>query len=261
MIWPKLVIITLGILNSTVAFSASPESEGGRIANKAYLSTRGWKDYSVNLQMDIHLSDGRTASKYLKLKNLEGKNDDDKSLVVFDRPADIKGTALLTHAFPDKPNDQWLYLPDLRRTKRIVSKDRNQSFMGSEFTYDDMNFNDLKKFSYKLLRKEKCGSLECFVVEQTPTDKEYTYSKVIAWYDSEAYRHQKSQFFDKSGQLKKEMERKGYKKHLDKVWFANEMKMTNLQTKNATVIRFDNFKFHAGLVDKDFQSEQLSRIK
>ncbi|MDZ4662761.1 MAG: outer membrane lipoprotein-sorting protein [Pseudomonadota bacterium] len=256
-----LGIAALNVLLFVPAMATTTDSEGSRIAGKAYQSARGWKDYSVTLQMEIRLSDGRSASKFLKLKNLEGKNDDDKSLVVFDRPADVKGTALLTHSYSNKANDQWLYLPDLRRTKRIVSKERNQAFMGSEFTYDDMTFNDLNKFSYKFLRKENCGSLVCFLVEQTPKDKEYTYSKVLVWYDTEAYRPQKSQFFDKNSQLIKEMERKGYKKYLDKVWFASEMAMSNLQTKNTTVIRFEEFKFHAGLNEKDFSPEQISRVK
>lgn len=250
-----------GVLILLASLCANADSEGARIANSAYQSARGWKDYSVNLQMDIRLSDGRTASKFLKLKNLSGKNDDDKSLVVFNKPMDIKGTALLTHSFSDKANDQWLYLPDLRRAKRIVSKDRNQSFMGSEFTYDDMSFNDIKKFDYKFLRKEKCGSSECFVVEQTPRDKDHTYSKILVWYDTEAYRALKSHFFDKTGQLFKEMEKKGYKKYLNKVWFASEMTMSNVLTKNSTLIKFEEFKFNVGLNEKEFTPEQLSRIK
>ncbi len=236
------------------------DNEGLKIATKAYNMTRGWGDYVVNLQMDIQLANGSTTSKFLRIKNLEG-DQGDKSLVVFDRPADVKGTALLTHAHLDQANDQWLYLPEMRRTKRITSDSRNKSFMGSEFTYDDMTFNDLTKYTYQFVKKEKCALGECSVVEQTPKDKESSYSKLMVWYDNEGYRAIKTEYYDSNKALFKRLERSDYKKYLGKVWFASTMVMHNVQTNKSTTLKFSDFKFANHLSEKDFSATQLNNVK
>lgn len=251
-------ILAALLLPMTLLAADDPSVKGLQIATKSYQSARGWKDYSVQLQMDIQLANGQATKKYLNLKNLENKNGD-FSLVVFEKPADVQGTSLLTHAHLDKPNDQWLYLPEMRRKKRISSDSRNSSFMGSEFTYDDMTFNDLNKYSYKLLKEEKCEFGECFVVEQIPKDKDSSYSKLIVWYDKSTYRIGKTDYYDVKNDLLKQMDRTKYSKPNNKTWFATEMKMTNVQTKKATTLSFSDFKFNNNYTEKDFSSDQLGR--
>lgn len=251
-------LLTTLLLPLMAMAADDPVAKGLQIATKSYQSARGWKDYSVQLQMDIQLANGQSTQKFLNLKNLENKSGD-FSLVIFEKPADVQGTSLLTHAHLDRPNDQWLYLPEMRRTKRISSDSRNSSFMGSEFTYDDMTFNDLNKYNYKYVKEEKCALGTCFVVEQTPKDKDSTYSKLIVWYDKETYRISKTDYYDVKNELLKQMDRSKYLKPNNKTWFASEMKMVNVQTKKATVISFSDFKFNNNYTDKDFKSESLGR--
>ncbi len=254
-----MIKVLAALLLPTILFAADDASvKGLQIATKSYQSSRGWKDYSVQLQMDIQLSNGQATKKYLNLRNLENK-EGDFSLVVFEKPADVQGTSLLTHAHLDRSNDQWLYLPEMRRTKRISSDSRNSSFMGSEFTYDDMTFNDLNKYNYKFLKEEKCTLGLCFVVEQTPKDKDSSYSKLIVWYDKETYRISKTDYYDVKNELLKQMERTKYSKPNNKTWFALEMKMANVQTKKSTTLSFSDFKFNNNYTEKDFKSDSLGR--
>jgi outer membrane lipoprotein-sorting protein len=241
-----------------LTLAAQGSTDGLQIATKSYQAGRGWKDYVVSLEMDIQLSSGQSTKKYLSLKNLENKGGD-LNLMVFEKPADVQGTALLTHAHIDRANDQWLYLPEMRRVKRITSDSRNSSFMGSEFTYDDMTFNDLNKYTYKFLKEEKCSLGTCFVVEQTPKDKGSSYSKLVVWYDKATYRIAKTDYYDVKNELLKQMERTNYQKPNSKNWFAGQMKMVNVQTKKSTTLSFSEFKFNASLTDKDFNPDSLGR--
>ncbi len=252
----KVLIITL--IPALVFAAKDPASEGLRIATKSYEQSRGWRDYAVQMEMDIQLANGNSTKKFLRLKNLEGK-EGDRSLIVFERPADVQGTSLLTHAHLDRANDQWLYLPEMRRTKRITSDSRNSSFMGSEFTYDDMTFNDINKYTYKYLRDEKCSLGNCFVVEQLPKDKESSYSKLMVWYDKDSFRIAKTDYYDQKNELLKQMERSKYLKPNNKNWFSGEMKMQNVQTKKSTTISFSEYKFGNNLSEKDFSPNSLGQ--
>ena len=95
----------------------------------------------------------------------------DLSLVIFDTPADVKGTAFLSHTKKAGSDDQWLYLPALKRVKRIASSNQAGPFMGSEFAYEDISSQELEKYTYKYLRNEDYGGLDCFVVEYDPVDR------------------------------------------------------------------------------------------
>ena len=120
-------------------------------------------NFTARQVMVLRNKQGQESRRQLHIKVLEVADDGDKSLTVFDEPRDVKGTALLTHAHKQEADDQWLYLPALKRVKRISSSNKSGSFMGSEFAYEDMSAQEVEKFTYRYLRDEPCGDLTSMV--------------------------------------------------------------------------------------------------
>ncbi len=129
---------------------------------------------------------------------------DTKTMMTFTYPGDVKGTGFLTWNYDEigKDDDKWLYMPALKKTRRISgSSSKTDYFMGTDFTYDDMGDRNLDEDTHKFLRKEKCGGFDCFVVESVPKDKREIYSKKISWIRKDCFMTVKVEFYDKLGKL------------------------------------------------------------
>ena len=134
LISPMLLFVMQGVSAET------PEQKGLKIAQAADARDAGFADFTANMVMTLKNRAGNTSTRIIRIKTLEGKNDGDKSLSLFDEPADVKGTAMLTFSHGLKADDQWLYLPALKRVKRINSRNKSGPFMGSEFAFEDLRF-------------------------------------------------------------------------------------------------------------------------
>ena len=189
------------------------------------------------------------------------ENDGDKSLVIFDEPRDIKGTALLSYAHILDPDDQWLYLPALKRVKRISSANKSGPFVGSEFAYEDITAQELKKYSYRWLRDEPCGALKCFVVERRPLYEKSGYTRLITWYGTAEYRIQRVEYYDRKDVLLKTLTFGEYRRYLGKFWRAHDLFMENQQTGKKTRLLYDTYEFRTGLKDRDFAKSSLKRAR
>ena len=143
-----------------------------------------------------------------------------KTLFVFDEPRDVKGTAFLVHAHKEESDDQWLYLPALKRVKRISSSNRSGSFMGSEFSYEDLGAQEVEKFTYRYLRDEPCGAFTCTVTEQVPTRKIGLPAARSSGRDKEELRLWKVEYFDRKDSHLKTLTLDKYEAHLDRYWRA-----------------------------------------
>ena len=141
-----LSIVVLSIALASGAYAESPEEKGLAIAQEMDRRDRGWKDQRATLVMTLRNRQGQESRRALRINTLEVDDDGDKSLTVFDSPRDVKGTAFLSFTHSTKPDDQWLYLPALKRVKRISSRNKSGSFMGSEFAYEDLSSQEVEKF-------------------------------------------------------------------------------------------------------------------
>ncbi len=195
------------------------------------------------------------------MKVLEAEGCGNKSLFVFERPRDVKGTALLAHSHRDRGDDQWLYLPALKRVKRISSSNRSGSFMGSEFSYEDMGTQEVEKFTYRYRGEEPCGKLTCTVVERFPTDRRSGYTRQVVWQDRDELRAWKIQYYDRKNSHLKTLTFSKYRKFLDRFWQSHEMKMVNHQTGKSTVLRWKDYKFRTGLRESEFTRTGLRRVR
>ena len=249
------------LLLSTFNFAQTAEERGLAIAVEADKKDLGFKDSEAELEMILRNQHGEESTRSMRNKTLEVENDGDKSLVVFDTPKDVKGTAFLSHTHSVGSDDQWLYLPALKRVKRISSNNKSGPFMGSEFAFEDISSQEIEKYTYKFIKEELLDGVDCFVIERYPVDKNSGYSKQLVWFDKAEYRQQKIDFYDRKGELLKTLTSHGYQKYLDKVWRQSEMKMVNHITGKSTDLFFNNYSFANGLSDRDFDKKSLERIR
>ena len=242
----------------------TPEAIGWAIAKESDDRDIGFHDQTSQMRMVLRNAYGEENTRLMRLKVLENPdlNVGDKSIIVFDEPRDIAGTALLSHAKILEADDQWLYLPALKRTKRISSNNKSGPFMGSEFAYEDITANEINKFDWKYLNSEPCGDLTCFKLETTPKYEYSGYTKRIVWVDQSEFRVQQIDYYDRKNSLIKTQTYHGYKKYLDnKYWRANEWKIVNHQNGKSTELHFDSFEFNTGLSDNDFTQSALQRVR
>ncbi len=158
------------------------EEKSFAIAARSDRSDRGFTDSRVKMKMVLLNAAGRETTRTLVLNTLEvlDKQVGDKSIIIFDSPADIDGTALLSHAKFLHADNQWLYLPALKWVKRISSVNKSGPFVGSEFAFEDFTALELNKYSYRYIRSESCGELTCDVVELKPCYEYSGYSRQLA---------------------------------------------------------------------------------
>lgn len=234
---------------------------GLEIAVEADRRDTGFGDFTAEFIMTLKNRQGQESIRYIYNKVLEVRDDGDKSLLIFDRPRDIKGTALLTYSHKEGPDDQWLFLPALRRVKRIAAHNKSGPFMGSEFAFEDLISEQVENYTYKYLRDETYDGTECYVIERYPADPSSGYTRQVVWYDKGEYRINKIEYYDRKNDHLKTLTYHDYMQYLGKYWRAHKMVMNNHQTGKSTRSEWKNFKFKTGLSDRDFDKNRLQRVR
>lgn len=257
----KILAITLLSAFSVIAQAETAEEKGLRIAMEADAFDAGFSDFTADMLMTLRNKKGQESVRRIKNKTLEVEGDGDKSLSLFLEPGDVKGTASLTYSHGLEPDDQWLYLPALKRVKRISSKNKSGPFMGSEFAFEDLGSQEVEKYSYKYLKDEPCGTYECYVIERFPAYKYSGYTRQISWIDKQAFRPMKIEFYDRKNSLLKTLTFSGYRQYAGQHWRADSMVMKNHQTGKSTVLDWSNYAFKTGLTENDFDKNSLKRLR
>ncbi|AKH19086.1 outer membrane lipoprotein-sorting protein [Sedimenticola thiotaurini] len=254
-----LILALLGV--HTLLYAESAEQKGHAIAAESIARDTGWGDMQADMQMILRNRQGEQSLRELRMQSLEQENDGDKSLTVFDQPLDVKGTAFLSFSHALEADEQWLYLPALKRVKHISSRNKSGPFMGSEFAYEDLSSFEIEKYSYKYLRDEVLDNQACFVVEQFPVDKHSGYTRRVVWLDQAEYRNLRVEFYDRKNSLLKSLSYSGYQQYMNRYWRPDRMDMINHQTGKSTELRWTNYRFGTGLDESDFNRNSLKRAR
>ena len=258
----KGIILSFSLMALTGAvFAESAEEKGLAIAVEADKRDQGWGDQATVMKMILRNSQGASSTREIRGKTLEVDGDGDKSLTIFDTPRDVKGTAFLSFTHSLKSDEQWLYLPALKRVKRISSSNKSGPFMGSEFAYEDISSQEVAKYKYKFIKDDKFNGRDVFVIERTPQYKKSGYTKQIAWVDKEMYQPLKIEFYDRKKSLLKTLTQHEYKKYLNKFWRAARLEMVNHQKGKSTTLLWTSYKFKNGFRKRDFDRNSLKRAR
>lgn len=260
---PPLTILWALLVPIAPSPVVAQQTEGAQraraIAEEADRRDRGFGDYRARLEMILRDPDGDETRRELGLSVLETEGGEERSLIVFESPRDIRGTALLTYSHPDRENEQWLYLPALRRTKRISATGRSSPFMGSEFAYEDLVRTSVDEYAYRYVGEEALDGTPTWVIERVPRYEGTGYSWERLWIDQAEYRVLRTDFWDLRDRDLKTLTVHGYREYLDGIWRADEMRMRNLRTGESTVLLWHDYRFHTGLTEGDFSRSVLGR--
>ncbi|MCJ8337527.1 MAG: outer membrane lipoprotein-sorting protein [Pseudomonadales bacterium] len=256
-----LIAASVLTLSVNSAFAETPEEKGLAISEQIKIRDDGWVDMLASMKMVLRNKQGQESIREIRMKVLEVADDGDKSLSIFDRPRDVKGTAFLSFSHTQGADDQWLYLPALKRVKRIASRNKSGPFMGSEFSFEDLASFEIAKYTYKYIEDQACDLGQCFVVEQYPTDKNSGYTKRVVWVDKAEYRMIKTDFYDRKNSLLKTLTSLDYQQYKGKFWRASTMKMVNHQSKKSTDLQWVDYRFGNGLTESDFNKNTLKRAR
>lgn len=238
--------------------ATTAEEKGLEIAIEVDKRDEGFQDSTVNMIMVLKNKYGEKSVRRVNIKTLEGKGDGDKSLSFFIEPRDIKGTAFLTHSHQVGDDDQWLYLPALKRVKRISSRNKSGSFMGSEFSYEDIANQVVEKYKYKWIYDETLEGMECYVLDRFPVDLKHSgYTRQRLWIDKKEYRILKIEYFDRKKSLLKTLSMSDYELNNNRYWRALKMSMVNHQNGKSTELFYKNYQFQNGLRESDFTKIKL----
>jgi len=259
----SILFISLLSFNTIAADSddKAAEEKGLAIAQEADKRDQGFAAYTSNIKMILKNRQGQESIREIRSKTLEVQGDGDKSLTIFDKPRDVKGTALLSFTHKEGADDQWLYLPALKRVKRISSNNKSGPFMGSEFAYEDITSQEVEKYTYKFIRDDKLDNIDVFIFERYPVDKKSGYTRQIVWMDKTEYIARKVEFFDRKNSPLKTLVFKDYNQYKDKFWRAGEMFMENHQTGKSTSLMQSNYNFGVELNSRDFDKNSLKRVR
>ena len=228
------------------------------IAQKSEAVMSGFEDSTSKMQMTLINAAGQEKIRTMKMKVLEGEQED-KSLMEFITPADVKGTKFLSYEHVNKDDDQWLYLPALKRVKRIASKNKSGAFMGSEFSYEDLSAFNVKKYNYEGEAKE--GTFDgktVYIGSSKPVSKYSGYTKLVSYVDKETYLVLKMEYYDRKKELLKTAVFSDYKQFGD-VYRMGKITMSNIQNDKTTILVWSEEKIKNGLKSKDFHKRYLKK--
>ncbi len=250
-------IILTEIILVTSLFALSPFE----IASKVKANSDGYGSARTIIEMTLVDQAKNSSKRVMHSISMENKENDgingDKSLIEFKTPLDVKGTKFLSHEKINKNNNQWLYLPALKRVKRITSKNKSGSFMGSEFSYEDISSRDLSKYTYsKDYKESKLDGIDVYIYERYPKDKDSAYSKQVLYVDKNKFLLYKAQFYDRKKELLKTGIYSGYKK-FGNTYRLKKIIMTNHQNKKSTALKYLKDEIHLNLNSKLFSKRYL----
>ncbi|MCR4815999.1 MAG: outer membrane lipoprotein-sorting protein [Bacteroidales bacterium] len=245
-----LIAALFSIINFQFSYSQAQQLTGRDIVQQVKNRPDGDTRYA---EMELTLKKKNGSSRQRKITSWamdEGK--DTKKIMFFTYPGDVQGTGFLTFDYDQmgKDDDKWLYLPAMKKTRRISgSSSKTDYFMGTDFTYDDMGSRNVDEDNHKLLREETKDGHKCWVVESVPVDKREIYSRKVSWIRQDCLTAIYVEYYDKLNKLHRVLTINEVKQ-VEGFWTVLKMEMRNVQTEHSTIITVKNPKYNIK-VDKN----------
>ncbi len=258
----KYVKIMLSLIIVLTAFSVSSFAQddisGLEIIKKVYNRPTG-NDQEGKLTMTLINSRGDQRVREIK-QYIKDFGTEEKKIMFFIAPADVRNTSFMNWSYDEegRDDDQWIYLPALKRVKRISSDSKSDYFMGSDFTYDDLGDRHPSEDTHKLLREEDVDGQQCYVVESIPKEEDYMYSRTVTWVIKDKWIGLKKEFYDEDDDHLKTLSVKEFEKIKD-YWIITNSQMHNVQKGHTTDMKLENLKIDTGIRDTWFTERMMKR--
>ncbi|MFW6270108.1 MAG: outer membrane lipoprotein-sorting protein [Bacillota bacterium] len=253
-----LIIMGLIVTGSLSVFAEKNNELDGRAIMKRVYERDTGEDRQSDLKMI--LVNRHEDERVREIRQFEKDfGEVEKKIMFFLSPKDVRNTSFMNWSYEDKTeDDQWLYLPAVRKIKRISGENKNDQFMGSDFTYDDMGERELDEDTHTLLREEEYRGQDCYVVESVPVEDDYMYSKTITWVDKKDWIGLKKEFYDPEGELLKTLKNQEYRE-VEGILTVFKSEMHNVQDDHRTIIELDNVDYNVGLSEDKFTERMMRR--
>jgi len=180
-----------------------------------------------------------------------------KYFTYFHKPSDVKDTTFMVYKYPDRDDDRWLFIPSINLVKRIAANDKYSSFVGSDFTYEDVSGRKPDEDNHTLLKEEKLSGKDCFVIESIPKGSS-EYTKRISWIDEANFLPLKEEFYDKQNELYRQFEAQETK-DINGILTVTKRVMKNIKTGHRTEVVFQDIEYNLGIEDSIFSERYLRR--
>ncbi|MBL8028041.1 MAG: outer membrane lipoprotein-sorting protein [Fibrobacteres bacterium] len=255
-IYSMLIASIVMLVTGTLIAQSSPD--GLTIIKNVYNRPQP-KDQQGVLTMSLINSKNEQRVREIK-QFISNKETVEKKLMFFISPADVRNTSFMNWSYVNtgKDDDQWIYLPALKKTKRISSEGKSDYFMGSDFTYDDLGDRQPEEDEHTLVREEQINNINCYVVKSTPRDKGYLYSSTVSWIDKEKWVGVKKEFYDEDGKHLKTLTVKESKK-MGGFWMIVISEMHNVQKNHRTRMELKDITVDQGISDAQFSERAMMR--
>lgn len=248
--------VAFSVMLTLLAITSLSAAISGEEAMQNVYNRDSGNNMSANLVMTLTNSKGSTRERSIQ-QFRQADATGEKKIMFFLAPADVKSTSFLSYSYADgRSDDQWIYLPALKRVKRVASDGKSDSFMGSDFTYDDMGTRHPSADTHKVLRTEMVDGRSCLVVESIPKEAKPTYAKTLSWVVDNEWIGLKKEFYLANGTIGKKLEINSYEKK-DGVWVITDMKMSNLEKNSSTRIQMLDVSFNNDLKENFFTERQM----
>lgn len=256
-------LLALASLLSAGSAHAATAGEVLAKARELNKTERRWTDRTQKLQLTIVDRRGGTRTRELEVVQKKYEADRSKSILFFNAPAEIKGTGFLQWIDPHDQNQQWLYLPELKRVRQISGSSRRESFMGTDFSYEDLAVSsEILDWSEgdaeaTIEREEDCSGQKCWVVAFTPKAKEIAYAKIRVWLD-DRYRLRRFEFVNDKDEVLKRLEILDIR-DVGAIPTAFRFEMENVRGGSKTIVDFGEVKYDTGVGDAAFSERRLEK--
>ncbi|NOY61114.1 MAG: outer membrane lipoprotein-sorting protein [Calditrichaeota bacterium] len=253
----QFVLLAIMLTIPLLAFSQD-KLTGYQVIENVYNRATG-TEMEGNLTMTLINSRGNKRIREIK-QYIKDFGKVEKKIMFFIKPADVRNTSFMNWSYddPGKDDDQWIYLPALKKVKRISSDSKNDYFMGSDFTYDDLGDRKPQDDTHKILREEEFNGEPCYVVESIPKDKDYMYSRTVTWVVKDKWVGLKKEFYDEDGEYLKTLKINEYKK-IKGFWIIIKTEMHNVQKNHTTKMDLSNIVIDGGIKNSMFTERMMRR--
>jgi outer membrane lipoprotein-sorting protein len=247
------MLLTLGLAN------AQKKLSGEEIIKKSQETFYyAGKDIKAKVLMKLISKNGKERIRELTMLRLnKGESDEQKYYMYFHRPADVREMTFMVWKYLGKNDDRWLYLPSIKLVRRIAANDKNSSFVGSDFTYEDVSGRDVLEDNHTLKSEETLNDKSVYVLESVPRDeKSAYYSRKVSWIDQETFLPLKEEYYDKREDLYKIFTADKIET-VQGIATITQRTMANIQNGHSTVVMFEEVSYNIGLKEDIFSERYL----
>ncbi|MBI5204893.1 MAG: outer membrane lipoprotein-sorting protein [Nitrospirae bacterium] len=218
------------------------------------------KDFKARVVMKLISKGGQERIRELTMlrKNYGETGGNQKYFMYFFQPADVKDMTFMVYKYPAKDDDRWLFVPAINMVRRIAAQDKTSSFVGSDFTYEDVSGRDLQEDNHTIVKEEKLGAKDCYVVKSAPKAGDVDYSYKLSWVDKVTLLPLKEEYYDKRGELFKVFSADEVK-DIKGFPTVTKKKMKNLQSGHSTEVTYIKSDYNIGIEDSLFSERFLKQ--